>query len=267
MGPRFYLSACLCFKNAATYLAEWLAFYAVQGVEHFYLCDNDSADDYAAIVAPYVESGRATVIAVPGSGVQQAAYEYCLREYGARSRWMLFCDDDEFLHPAADVPLPDALRSYEAFAGVAVSWLLYGSSGHVLRPPGLVVASYSRRSAAPDPHVKCIVDPARIAGCALIAHEFSCRPGEVIVDERGEPMCGPFRSRPSADVFRLNHYVTKSMTELIHRRAQPQANTGRRSPLSLLQWLDLEAGWNQISDPTARRYIPRIQAHLASPKG
>jgi len=173
----------------------------------------------------------ATVIKLPGKAKQKVPYEHCLSVYGARSRWMMFCDDDEFLFPCADTTLPVALAPYEKFAGLAVSWMLYGSSGHLTRPPGLVIANYPRRSVVPDHHVKCIVDPARMEGCELIAHHFKCTRGEAIVDEAGEPMGGPFRDRPSATVFRINHYLTQ---------------------------------WNQIEDRTAERYIPRVNAHLAS---
>src|SRR5262249_2125918 len=152
-----YLSACLCFKDAAPYLGEWLAFHAALGVEHFYLYDNQSTDDCHSIVAPYVEGRRATLISFPGRAVQHAIYAHCLRQFGGRTRWLMFCDDDEFLFPVRDVSLAEALAPYERFAGVAVSWMLYGSSGHAVRPPGLVIENYSRRSAVPDQHVKCVV--------------------------------------------------------------------------------------------------------------
>src|SRR5687768_11286305 len=139
MPARHYLSACLCFMDAATYLAEWLAFYSALGVEHFFLYDNVSSDAYEAVTAPYVSSGRATLLTFPGRGVQHAMYSHCLRTFGDATRWMMFCDDDEFLFPAEDVGLPGALERYEEFAGVAVAWHLYGSSGHWARPRGLVI--------------------------------------------------------------------------------------------------------------------------------
>lgn len=59
-----------------------------------------------------------------------AVYAHCLKTFGSRSRWMMFPDDDEFLFPAKDVPLPEALAPSEKFAGVAAAWMLNGSSGH-----------------------------------------------------------------------------------------------------------------------------------------
>ena len=263
MRTRYYLTACLCFQNASLYLAEWLAFYSVLGVEHFYLVDNDSTDDYDWIIEPYLRRQQATVIRFAGRGIQQAAYEFCLQHYGANARWMLFCDDDEFLFPCADVPLSVALEPYEEFAGVAVSWMLYGSSGHQVRPDGLVITNYSMRGAVPDQHVKCIVDPSRVQKCAVIGHQFHCRGGQYVVDENGEPVQSPFRAHPTAERFRINHYVTKSIAELVERRSRIQANTGCVSPLSLEEWRALERTWNDVEDRVAFRYSDRIEWQLA----
>lgn len=259
-----YLAACLCFKNAAKYLGEWLAFYRVLGVEHFYLYNNDSTDRFGEIVAPYVTRGVATQIDFPGRGVQQAVYQHCLKQFGARARWLMFCDDDEFLFPVDDrVSLPEVLEGFEPYAGVAVSWMLYGSSGYDEPPEGLAIESYRRRWGAVDPHVKCIVDPAKVEGSAAIGHEFRCRRGQVIVNEYGVPMRGPFNKRPSVDLLRINHYIAKSRRELIERRTRAQADTGAVSRRTLAEWLALERDWNEVEDPIAAHYAPRVRAAMA----
>lgn len=260
---RKYLSACLCFKNSASYLAEWLAFYTALGVEHFYLYNNESTDAHEDVVAPYVAAGAATVIDFPGVGMQQAMYEHCLRSFGSRTRWLMFCDDDEFLFPLRDLSLPAALANYEKFAGVAVAWMLYGSSGHWARPRGLVIENYAMRFAVPDHHLKCIVDPRRVVRPLVVGHQFECVPGEVVVDENGEPVSGPLHPHPTANILRINHYLTKSRTELIERRKRIQVNTGKVSPLSIDEWLQLEASWNQVRDPIAARYGDRVRERVA----
>ena len=84
--PRHYLSACLCFKNAATYLAEWLAFYTTLGVDHFFLYNNESSDRHEDVLAPYLAAGSATLIDYPGKGIQHALYAHCLDTFGSRTR-------------------------------------------------------------------------------------------------------------------------------------------------------------------------------------
>ena len=254
MSSRNYLSACLCFKDSASYLAEWLGFYTALGVEHFFLYDNESADDYEEVVAPYVWAGKATVIHYPGRGIQHAVYSHCLRFFGATTRWLMFCDDDEFLFPVQNTALPSVLERYEQFGGVAAAWMLYGSSGHWTRPRGLVIENYAMRAALPDHHVKCIIDPARTVRPLVVGHHFECVAGHFIVDENGEPMRGPLHLRPTAAILRINHYLTKSRSEMNERRRRIQVNTGRLSSLSIEEWCRLEATWNQVRDPIAARY-------------
>ncbi|MGH7955502.1 MAG: glycosyltransferase family 92 protein, partial [Opitutaceae bacterium] len=224
----------------------------------------ESDDGFEAIVLPFIAVGAATLIDHPGKGVQHAVYSHCLHAFSHRTRWLMFCDDDEFLFPVDDISLPQALERYEEFAGVAVSWMLYGSSGHWTRPRGLVIENYAMRSAAPDQHVKCIVNPGRIVRPIVVGHHFECVAGHVIVDENGEPMNGPLHSRPSANLLRINHYLTKSRAEMIERRQSIQVNTGKVSPLSVDQWCALEATWNQVRDPIAARYGDRVRHCLSS---
>ena len=256
--PTTYLSACLCFKNAELYLSEWLAFYTILGVEHFYLYDNESEDAFEHSLEPFRSRGMVTLLRYPGRGVQRGIYEHCLGTFGPKTRWLLFCDDDEFLFPARDHSLPEALLPYERFAGVGVAWAMYGSSGHMTRPPGLVIQNYLRRAAVPDPHVKCIVNPARVVEPILAAHQFRAR-GGLVVDEKFHPLRGPFAPLPTIDVLRINHYCTKSRDELRERRSRVQVNTGQKSPLSLDDWVRLDETYNEIEDSVALRYVARVR--------
>lgn len=45
-------------KNEKPYLKEWLEYHLLQGVEHFYLCDNGSTDGTDAYLEPYGRQRR-----------------------------------------------------------------------------------------------------------------------------------------------------------------------------------------------------------------
>lgn len=154
-----YLSACLIFKDAASYLDEWLRFHQRVGIEHFYLYDNDSDDNYEAAIRPFVQNGDVTLYKWPGAAQQSPAIQHCLDQHRGMARWIAFLDDDEFLFPTVESDLREVLPRYKSYAGVAVCWLLFGSNGHRTRPQGLVTQNYRRRADWIDPHVKCIVDP------------------------------------------------------------------------------------------------------------
>ena len=49
------LTITAIFKNEGHYLKEWLDYHLLAGVEHFYLYNNDSTDNYKEVLAPYIE--------------------------------------------------------------------------------------------------------------------------------------------------------------------------------------------------------------------
>lgn len=253
------LAACLCFRDSSAYLHEWLLFHWVQGIERFYLFDNDSTDDFQRVLQPWIEASIVSLHPWPGLGQQQAIYDRCLALVPPEIEWLAFLDDDEFLFSPDGTSLPEALAPFQAHAGVAVSWVLYGSSGAAARTDAWVIERFIRRAPGPDPHVKCIVDPRRIVRSKVIGHMFEARRGFQIVDERGRPLSEPCHVDPSASRLRINHYLVKSWEEFAHRRARPQANTGIPSPHTLAQWRQWDRTWSEVEDPIARQYLPRMR--------
>src|SRR5262249_58542936 len=55
--PPIGLAVCAIFRDEARYLAEWVSFHRVQGVERFYLYDNRSSDDWRGGRGPGVRAG------------------------------------------------------------------------------------------------------------------------------------------------------------------------------------------------------------------
>ena len=65
-APEVYLAIGMIYRNEAPYLAEWLEFHRLVGVERFYLYDNESEDDHLEVLAPYIEEGIVEVHEWPG---------------------------------------------------------------------------------------------------------------------------------------------------------------------------------------------------------
>jgi hypothetical protein len=255
-----YLTACLIFRDAASYLDEWLRFHLLVGVEHFYLYDNDSSDDYLSVIQPFRAEGKVSLKKWPGPMQQLDIYADCLKENRGATKWLTYLDDDEFLFPARDATIRDALSSYDGYAGVAACWLLFGSDGHRTRPPGLVTRNYRRRGDWVDKHVKCIVNPDKVSGPAVAAHSFHCLPGEVIVDENHRPTAGPFSTAPSAEVLCLNHYLIKSYEEMVARRTRRQVDAPY-SAHSIEKWEWFDSHYNTTLDLRIQRFAAQLEEH------
>ena len=128
---KHYLSAVLIFKDEAPYLKEWLEYHLMLGVEHFYLYQNNSTDNYMEVLAPYVEKKLVTVIDWPAYPGQYSAYRDWYSRYRKESYWTTFIDADEFLCPTREVSLTSLLREYEKYPVVLAYWKLFGTGGQM----------------------------------------------------------------------------------------------------------------------------------------
>ena len=232
--PAHYLAVCAIFRNESRYVAEWVEFHRRQGVERFWLYDNLSDDGWRSELDPWLRQGVVTVTAWPDEPGQYSAYSHCLKKHRGDARWIAFLDLDEFLFSPTGTLLPDVLRSFESAPAVVAAWRVYGSNGHVLPPPGLVVENYQRRF--PDDHpanaqVKSIVNPRRTSAWVQNPHYF--RHYGVPVAEDGEPylyrdpFAEPRGESRSANLLRVNHYVTKSESEMQAKLERRRADTGK----------------------------------------
>lgn len=93
------LSVVAILKDEGHYLKEWLNYHLLAGVDHFYLYNNDSSDDYEKIIAPYVEAGLVTSTNISGKLSQSPAYFDAVKRFKFQSRYMAFIDLDEFIYP------------------------------------------------------------------------------------------------------------------------------------------------------------------------
>lgn len=282
-----YLSVCAIFKDEAPYLAEWLTFYELIGVDHFYLYDNGSTDRPDQVLKPWLDRGLVTLHPWSHHPGQLRAYGHCLSRHWRQTRWLMFVDLDEFLFSPVDYHLPTVLERYEHFPGVAANWVMFGSSGHETKSDMPVTLAYTRRAGlefrmvekgmvrpGSDPaklmdyypqscHIKTIVDAGR-ANTVLTPHSFGYRDGALTVDETGKPIVSAplyaLTEEPRIEVLRVNHYFSKSLAEYRAKLARPRADSGERYPLD---WMLLkEKCCNTLQDetifPIARQVAERL---------
>ncbi len=262
---RRYLSLCAIYWNEASYLREWIEFHRLVGVERFFLYDNESTDEHLRVLAPYVEDGTVVLHEWPMRPGQMPAYDHCLQRYGHESRWIAFLDLDEFLFSPTLRPLPELLIEYEQHPAVVVNWMMFGTSGHVTKPPGLVLENYHyRRSYEPDQHevVKSIVDPERTER-PLSPHAFRHRGGPA-VNEQHHPNGPPlgFFEPVSFERFRVNHYPHKSEEQFRRKLARPQAHSGtfKHAPEHTIERRMQRL--NAVRDDTIKAYLEPLRAAL-----
>ena len=272
-----YLSVCAIFRDEADYLEEWIEFHRLVGVERFFLYDNGSVDGSRKVLAHFERDG--TVQVRDWAGRQYDAYDDCLARHGAESRWIAFIDLDEFLFSPTGAALPEMLARYEPYPAVGVHWCVFGGSGHLRKPDGLVIESYLDRTTDPilNRWIKSVVDPARTLRC-VSSHAFRHRAERArafAVDERCRPLRGDKpRMEPgsnvgwsndiSFDLLRINHYWTKSRQEWERKLARPDAMHGGDRRFASMEWERVQATLSQQHDDAITAHAPALRRALGA---
>jgi hypothetical protein len=207
--PPHHLIAMIRVKDEARFLPEWLAHHLCLGVEHVAIYDNNSTDDTAGSVAPFVERGLATVVPWPTVPASPSAHLDFLARFGPTTEWTAFFDADEFLVEARPGDLATLLTAAGDSPAVAVNWRYHGSAGHETIPRGLITERFDRADASLDHHVK-VIARTRLVAAYRNSHNFYYRGGRLARSTDGRRVLGSFSTPSSTPRLVLNHYVYRS---------------------------------------------------------
>ena len=128
---KYEASLCLIFRDEAPYLKEWIEYHSLIGIDHFYLYNNNSTDNFAEVLEPYVRDGKVTLLDWPQNYSQVEAYRHCYNINKAETHWLGFIDTDEFLNLSvkAGNNLKEFFGKYNAYPSLFLFWRMFGTSG------------------------------------------------------------------------------------------------------------------------------------------
>lgn len=120
---RYTLTAIATFYNRAHRLQEWLEHHIWQGVQHFYLIDQGSNDNFWKEIEPYISGGWVTMLtpAISEGGGIDAQRNEAFQRHKGDSKWIAVIDVDTYLYPSSrDLILRELLEKEYAddIAGV-----------------------------------------------------------------------------------------------------------------------------------------------------
>ena len=123
------------FKNETMNLKIWLDHYLWQGVEHFYLIDNDSNDNPISILQEYIDKGLVTYYFKPEKHQQVQHYRnvFDIERLKEKTRWLCICDLDEFFF-GTEKKLVDAIYEFNGYDVIYTNSFFYGSDNLILHP-------------------------------------------------------------------------------------------------------------------------------------
>lgn len=128
-NKQYRVSICGIFKNESRFLKEWIEYHLVIGVDHFYMYNNNSEDDYMEVLQPYIDAGKVTLVQWTKDHAQMEAYQDCLARCKNETQWLGWLDIDEFFVPRYETNINDWIRKYDRYPSVEVFWKMFGTGG------------------------------------------------------------------------------------------------------------------------------------------
>lgn len=218
--PHYQLAITATFQNEARFLREWIEFHLLVGVEHFFLYNNASNDDYETVLQPYLDNGIVDLIdwhftaskLSKWQKLQRQIYNHSLTYFGRYTQWMAFIDVDEFLVPVEVDTLPLLLRHYENYGGLSVNQQLFGTSDVSRIPEGHLLIETLTYQAEPSfwehSHIKVIAQPSRVKKFYSYNNLPEYKIPYFQVNSDYLMTAGPLSHSPLIDKIRINHYWT-----------------------------------------------------------
>lgn len=215
---KYNLSLTMCVKDESAYILEWLEYHLLQGVDHFYIYNNNGTDNTSELLKPYIQKGIVTWRVFPGMEMQEEIYNDAITHYKNETRWMGFIDCDEFIVPMKHRSLAKALKEYEDFSQILMHWVLYGSSGHKKKTKGFVIERFTKHDSQVNSFTKAILNP---RACLYAGVHRSYVLGDTVNEHK--KVLNRARYAFTADILRVNHYVIKSAEEYLMKKNRGRA--------------------------------------------
>jgi hypothetical protein len=202
---------CAILKNEARYLAEWIEYHKMIGVEYFYIYNNNSEDAIEEICDAYRDC--VTLINWPLHANQQMlAYKDYVKNYSSRAYWTAFIDGDEFIVYKGSDNLIAYLRDHKDKNALLMKWVIFGTNGHVTPPAGLVTENYlMTHSICPNPYWKSICQAEHIDVDNIVTpHHFTYMTDQPVL--------------PAADSsVVIYHYMLRSKEDVLRKVSRGDA--------------------------------------------
>lgn len=264
----YYLTVCAIFHNEARFMKEWIDYHRVIGVEHFYLYNNESTDNYQEILQPYINKGIVELTDWPhrapkiqfATKTQASAYQDAIEKTRKKSRWLAMIDLDEFIVPKEGESLPALLNMYfQHNVGIAIYWQMFGTSNIYMLDPDKLMIEQLLLKAPPNEKnhkmFKCIVYPEFVnyVDNPHFAHYYY---GEA-VNTKGIPTY-PYveKQNYTVELIQLNHYWPRDTYNILNLKWPRHQQYGCTDFDAYLKSLEI---LNSVEDLEIQKFVSKIK--------
>jgi hypothetical protein len=140
----YYFTIGAIFKNESHILKEWLDHYFFHGIDHIYLINDNSDDDFLPILTPYIDNKKITLYHNNENnkwvGIQEYKYNYYFQKHLKDTIWFGILDIDEFLYSPIEINVKKILEKYDSYNQLIINWVHFGSSNYDKQPTNAVAS-------------------------------------------------------------------------------------------------------------------------------
>jgi hypothetical protein len=184
------------FKNETMGIKLWIDHYIKQGVEKFYLIDNNSNDNPLGILQPYIDQGKVKYFYLPEKYRQEQHYKQIFdsENLASKTKWLIVCDLDEFYY-GYPKKLSRTLDEFDDYDIIYSNWRMFGSDGLRYQPENILKSIVYRSPDIDTYDTKYIFKPNKLKNVNDIGIHNISNMDKVIKEN---------------DKIRLNHYPIQS---------------------------------------------------------
>lgn len=260
--PKYKLVVVAIFKNESGAMKEWLQHYVNQGVDHFYMINNDSTDNWKSKIQGF----PVTVYSDDTPSKQIEHYNnYCLEEVKKNAEWVMVIDLDEFMYARKGFrTIPEYLDTLNNNIGeVRVKFKMFGSNGHIKQPESLVNGFTKRKKSnhkGPDKttgsptcdginnQVKSIVRVNNLVSFIIHSHNLKLLSKIITLPET------TLESDLTEQPLHLNHYWTQSWEWFQEHKINRGSAAGSKNRFSEETFKGRD--WNDVVDTELSNMTP-----------
>ena len=150
------ISVVTMFRFEDDYLDEFLHYYIMHGITHFYLYSNKNKENTKKVLQPYIDKGYVTLIEWDNhsddirkkwnnyheESIQNLAFKDFNNNYKNQTKWIIKVDIDEFIYSSDKSKIKDILNNTSEI-NIKVPRIDFGSSNHIKKPDGLILENYT----------------------------------------------------------------------------------------------------------------------------
>jgi hypothetical protein len=245
---QYFLSLCCIIKDER-YLEEFIMYYKLLGVEHFYIYDNDSTHKISERLNHYYFKRICTIIDFPGKIQQLNAYNNFIKYHGHETKWLIIVDGDEYILPKKDnhKSIKDFLRDYKDYHAIGINWVMFGTSFHEKIQEGFLIENYRYSEGIQNKHIKTICKPEFVINIEN-PHYVILKDPTKYVDPYKRIISGPFNDNYTIDLIQINHYYFRSLEDYIKKINRGNADSEQR--------IEIHDNCHSICNDKIDNYLP-----------